>query len=53
MRNAGHIKSRSVRIDFTHLPAHIAHMSRLECVPESLRLALAFLVEFGENGYKA
>ena len=48
MRGAGYLKScRAVRIDSTHLLARIADMSRLECVRETLRLALEFLAQFG------
>lgn len=48
MRTAGYLKScGAVRIDSTHLLAHIANMSRLECVRETLRLALGFLSAFG------
>ena len=48
MREAGHLKSgRAVRIDSTHLLGRIADMSRLECVRETLRLALEFLAQFG------
>lgn len=48
MRAAGYLKScRAVRIDSTHLLARIADMSRLECVRETLRLALEFLAQFG------
>ena len=48
MRDAGYLKScRAVRIDSTHLLARIADMSRLECVRETLRLALDFLARFG------
>ena len=48
MRGAGYLKScKTVRIDSTHLLARIADMSRLECVRETLRLALGFLEEFG------
>ena len=48
MRDAGYLKScRAVRIDSTHLLARIADMSRLECVRETLRLALEFLAQFG------
>ena len=48
MRAAGYLKScRAVRIDSTHLLARIADMSRLECVRETLRLALEFLSAFG------
>jgi hypothetical protein len=51
MRDAGYLKScRAVRIDSTHLLARIADMSRLECVQETLRLALAFLSAFGGPG---
>ena len=50
MRNAGYLKARtSVRIDSTHLLGDIAHMSRLECVRETLRLALEFLVQLGDT----
>jgi len=48
MRSAGYLRQHgAVRIDSTHVLAHIAHMSRLECVRETLRLALDFLVAFG------
>ncbi len=48
MRDAGYLKScKAVRIDSTHLLARVADMSRLECVRETLRLALAFLSAFG------
>ena len=48
MREAGYLKScKAVRIDSTHLLARIADMSRLECVRETLRLALEFLAQFG------
>lgn len=48
MRTAGYLKScGAVRIDSTHLLARIANMSRLECVRETLRLALGFLSAFG------
>lgn len=51
MRGAGYLKScRSVRIDSTHLLGRIAAMSRLECVRETLRLALGFLSAFGGAG---
>ena len=50
MRNAGYLKARaSVRIDSTHLLGDIARMSRLECVRESLRLALEFLVQLDDS----
>jgi len=48
MRDAGYLKScKALRIDSTHLLARIADMSRLECVRETLRLALGFLAQFG------
>ena len=48
MRSAGYLRRHgAVRIDSTHVLAHIAHMSRLDCVRETLRLALDFLVAFG------
>ena len=48
MRSAGYLRRHgAVRIDSTHVLAQIAHMSRLECVREALRLALAFLAAFG------
>jgi len=51
MRDAGYLKScKAVRIDSTHLLGRIAGMSRLECVRETLRLALEFLAEFGGAG---
>lgn len=51
MREAGYLKScGAVRIDSTHLLGRIADMSRLECVRETLRLALGFLSFFGGGG---
>jgi hypothetical protein len=48
MRSAGYLRQHgAVRIDSTHVLALVAHMSRLECVRETLRLALDFLVAFG------
>jgi transposase len=48
MRDAGFLRRcKAVRIDSTHLLANIARLSRLECVRETLRLALLFLAEFG------
>ena len=48
MRNAGYLKRHgAVRIDSTHVLALVSDMSRLECVRETLRLALEFLVAFG------
>ena len=48
MRETGCLKPcRAVRIDSPHLLGRIAAMSRLECVRETLRLALAFLSAFG------
>ncbi len=48
MRGTGYLKGhRAVRIDSTHVLALVSAMSRLECVRETLRLALAFLSEFG------
>lgn len=48
MRKAGYLKTRGpVRIDSTHMLADIAAMSRLECVRETLRLSLDFLIHFG------
>jgi transposase len=48
MRNAGYLRRHgAVRIDSTHILGHVADMSRLECVRETLRLALEFLVSFG------
>jgi hypothetical protein len=48
MRSAGYLGKRgAVRIDSTHVLALVAHMSRLECVRETLRLAVNFLVAFG------
>jgi len=47
MRDAGCLrKCRAVRIDSTHLLGRIADMSRLECVRETLSLALGFLSAF-------
>jgi hypothetical protein len=51
MRDCGHLRRcRAVRIDSTHLLANIEKLSRLECVRETLRLALVFLSEFGGAG---
>lgn len=48
MRTAGYLGTRrAVRIDSTHVLAELAAMSRLECVRETLRLALEFLVAWG------
>ena len=48
MRSAGYLRRHgAVRIDSTHVLAQIAHMSRLECIRETLRLALDFLAAFG------
>jgi hypothetical protein len=48
MRSAGYLgRHNAVRIDSTHVLALVAHMSRLECARETLRLALKFLVAFG------
>jgi len=48
MRSAGYLRQHgAVRIDSTHVLALVAHMSRLECVRETLRLAVNFLVAFG------
>jgi len=48
MRGAGYLgRHGAVRIDSTHVLALVAHMSRLECIRETLRLALNFLVGFG------
>jgi hypothetical protein len=48
MRQAGYLgKRKSVRIDSTHVLAEVSAMSRLECVRETLRLALDFLTEWG------
>jgi transposase len=48
MRSAGYLRQHgAVRIDSTHVLAQVARMSRLECVRETLRLALDFLAAFG------
>jgi hypothetical protein len=48
MRAAGYLRERhAVRIDSTHVLAELAAMSRLECVRETLRLALEFLADWG------
>lgn len=48
MRSAGYLRRHgAVRIDSTHVLAQVAQMSRLECVRETLRLALDFLAAFG------
>jgi hypothetical protein len=50
MRHAGYLgRHGAVRIDSTHVLALVAHMSRLECIRETLRLALKFLVAFGSS----
>jgi IS5 family transposase len=48
MRRDGYLKGhRAVRIDSTHALGLVAAMSRLECVRETIRLALDFLAAFG------
>ena len=48
MRQTGYLKGkRAVRVDSTHVLGLVADMSRLECVRETLRLALDFLSAFG------
>jgi hypothetical protein len=48
MRRTGYLKGkRAVRVDSTHMLGLVADMSRLECVRETLRLALNFLAAFG------
>lgn len=50
LRGAGYLgRRRAVRIDSTHVVAELAAMSRLECVRETLRLALVFLAA-GDGG---
>lgn len=49
MRRTGYLRRKSaVRIDSTHILGCIANLSRLECVRETLRLALEFLNAFGD-----
>jgi hypothetical protein len=48
MRQAGYLGARrAIRIDSTHVLGDLAAMSRLECVRETLRLALTFLEAWG------
>jgi len=48
MRSTGYLRQHgAVRVDSTHILAKLAHLSRLECVRETLRLALTFLAAFG------
>lgn len=48
MRRAGYLgKRRAVRIDSTHVLGQLAELSRLECVRETLRVGLQFLVNWG------
>ncbi len=48
MRQAGYLRGRGpVRIDSTHMLGLVADMSRLECIVETLGLALEFLQAFG------
>lgn len=48
MRRSGYMGRRNaVRIDSTHVLADLSAMSRLECVRETMRLTLVFLVEWG------
>jgi len=48
MRASGYLKKRrAIRIDSTHVLAELAAMSRLECVRETLRLSLEFLIAWG------
>lgn len=50
MRESGYLKARGpVRIDSTHVLGDLARLSRLECMRETLRLALSFLSEMGGN----
>jgi len=47
MRAAGYLSTQgAVRIDSTHVLGQLAKLSRLECVRETLRLALEFLAGF-------
>ena len=50
MRNEGYLKAhKAQRLDSTHVLAHVSHMSRLECVRETVRLALEVLAEWPEQ----
>lgn len=44
LRKAGYLKSKRQRTDATHVLAHIEHLSRLELVWETIRVALSGLV---------
>jgi len=50
MRKAGYLKShKAQRLDSTHVLGLVSHMSRLECVRETLRLALEILAELPQE----
>lgn len=49
MRKAGYLKAhKAQRLDSTHMLGLVSHMSRLECVRETVRLALEALAELPE-----
>lgn len=50
MRKAGYLKAhKAQRLDSTHVIGLVSHMSRLECVRETVRLAMEVLAEMPEN----
>lgn len=50
MRKAGYLKAhKAQRLDSTHILGQVSHMSRLECVRETVRLALEVLAEAPEQ----
>ncbi|MCO5068274.1 MAG: transposase [Kiritimatiellae bacterium] len=50
MRKAGYLKAhKAQRLDSTHVIGLVSHMSRLECVRETVRLAMEVLAEFPEG----
>jgi transposase len=50
MRKAGYLKAhKAQRLDSTHVLGQVSHMSRLECIRETVRLALEVLAEVPEK----
>ncbi len=50
MRKAGYLKAhKTQRLDSTHVVGLVSHMSRLECMRETIRLALEVLAELPES----
>lgn len=50
MRSKGYLKNyRTQRLDSTHVLGQVSHMSRLECVRETIRLALEALTQWPQE----